>query len=126
MIIILNNKEMTRQGYLVFHPLSSVKECQVRTNMLSFIIRTLIIIIIIRTLLIIIIILAIFTIILIAFVCPMPKIQIIYKALLIIPGSCQTRPDQTRPDQTRPDQRRLQSCGPNSRTCVLVSISLHS
>ena len=37
-----------------------------------------------------------------------------------------TWPDQTRPDQTRPDQRRLQSCGPNSRTCVLVSISLHS
>ena len=34
-------KTMTRQGYLVFHPLSSVKECQVRTNMLSFIILTL-------------------------------------------------------------------------------------
>ena len=56
MIMILNNKEMTRQGYLVFHPLSSVKECQVRTNMLSLIIPTVIIIIIIRTLIIIIII----------------------------------------------------------------------
>ena len=52
--------------------------------------------------------------------------------------SSQTRPDQTR-DQTRPDQdqdqdrpgqlredqRRLRSRGPNSRTCVLVTLHLH-
>ena len=35
-----------------------------------------------------------------------------------------TRPDQTRPDQTRPGQKRLQSRGPDSRTCVLVKYVL--
>ena len=28
--------------------------------------------------------------------------------------------DQTRPGQTRPEKRRIQSRGPNSRTCVLA------
>ena len=43
--MIGQERTMTCQGYLVFHPLSSVKECQVRTNTLSFIILTLILII---------------------------------------------------------------------------------
>ena len=43
--MIGQERTMTCQGYLVFHPLSSVKECQVRTNTLSFIILNLILII---------------------------------------------------------------------------------
>ena len=38
----------------------------------------------------------------------------------------QTRPDQVRPGQTRTEKRRIQSCRPNSRTCVLVYVGLPS